>query len=375
MQRYAQAGAREDLLACAKLLDRSPAREYSEILMRGFEKAVQGRSVAGLPEELITAMARHGVGSITVGVRRGDGSALAEALKVIANRNSPADQRRQFIQVLGEVRSREAVPVLLRLAESEKDDALLQAVFAALLPFENTHIVATTLSRLPTLTPGASVTALTLLTSRAEYALALVRAVEDQRVPAKLVSAEFARRLKTFADTPMLAAIERLWPQAGQPTTAQMATEITRLAEVLNEGHGDPYNGKRFYTAACASCHRLFNHGGDIGPDLTSFNRSDVDSLLLAMVNPSAEIREGYENFNVETRDERALSGFIVSQDERQVILRGFDGQNVVLPRGEIHTLQPAGRSLMPEGLLDGFDAQQVRDLFAYLRSSQPLNE
>ncbi len=375
MQRYAQAGTREDLLACAKLLDLSPAREYSEILMRGFERAFEGRSVAGLPDELIAAMARHGVGSITVGVRRSDGAAVAEALRVIANRRSPVDQRRQFIQVLGEVRSREAVPVLLRLAETEKDDTLLQAVFAALLPFENAHIAPTTLSRLPTLTPGASVTALTLLTSRAEYAVALVRAVEDQRVSATLVPAEFARRLKTFADTPMLTAIERLWPQAGQPTTAQMATQITRLAELLNEGHGDPYNGKRFYTAACASCHRLFNHGGDIGPDLTSFNRSDVDSLLLAIVNPSAEIREGYENFNVETRDERALSGFIVSQDEGQVILRGFDGQNVVLQRGEIISLQPAGRSLMPEGLLDGFDAQQVRDLFAYLRSSQPLND
>jgi hypothetical protein len=28
----------------------------------------------------------------------------------------------------------------------------------------------------------------------------------------------------------------------------------------------------------------------------------------------------------------------------------------------------------MPEGLLDKLDVQQVRDLFAYLRGSQPLN-
>jgi hypothetical protein len=28
---------------------------------------------------------------------------------------------------------------------------------------------------------------------------------------------------------------------------------------------------------------------------------------------------------------------------------------------------------LMPEGLLESFDAQQTRDLFAYLRSTQPL--
>ena len=56
-------------------------------------------------------------------------------------------------------------------------------------------------------------------------------------------------------------------------------------------------------------------------------------------------------------------------------MLRGLDGNNVVLRRGEISELKPAGLSLMPEGLLDGLAEQQVRDLFAYLRSSQPLNE
>ena len=30
--------------------------------------------------------------------------------------------------------------------------------------------------------------------------------------------------------------------------------------------------------------------------------------------------------------------------------------------------------SLMPEGLLDGLDDQQVRDLFAYLRIPQPIS-
>lgn len=375
MRRYAQAGSHEDLLTCAKLLELSPAKEYSAILMRGFEKAFQGRSVAGLPDALITAMARHGVGSVTVGLRRGDRQALAEALKTVASSESTVEQRRRLIQVLGEVRVSEALPVLMNLAAIEKNDDLLQVVFAALQSFDTADLAPVILKRLPNLAAGARVTALTLLTSRSSYATDLVQAVETQRVPQELVSSEFARRLKTFAGAAMLATIERLWPQSGQPTTAQMEKEIARLADVLSEGHGDPYNGKRLYTAACAACHRLFNHGGDIGPDLTSFNRREANSLLLAIVNPSAEIREGYDNFNVETRDERALSGIIISQDERQVILRGFDGQNVILQRSEIATLQPAGRSLMPEGLLDNLDDQQVRDLFAYLRSSQPLND
>jgi hypothetical protein len=45
------------------------------------------------------------------------------------------------------------------------------------------------------------------------------------------------------------------------------------------------------------------------------------------------------------------------------------------LDRGDIEQLQPQVLSLMPEGLLDKLDETQLRDLMAYLRSSQPLND
>lgn len=375
MRRYAQAGTREDLLTSAKLLDLSPSKAHSEILMRGFEEAFKGRSVAGLPDELITAMARHGVGSVAIGLRRGDPKAMDEALKVIGNPEAPAGQRRQFVEVLGEVRSPASLNPLLDLLAREPDDAVQQALFVALQPFDEPAIATATLARLPGLKPESRAAALALLTSRRTFASQLIEAVNDGQISTNLVTAEAARRMKRYADAQESTAIDRLWPKAGRPSSAEMDKDIARLRQALAEGHGDPYNGKRLYTATCASCHRLFNQGGDIGPDLTSFNRRDENNLLLAIVNPSAEVREGYENFSVETRDERSLSGFIVQQDEGKVILRGFDGQNVVLPRADIATLAPAGMSLMPEGLTAGLDDQQVRDLFAYLRSSQPLNE
>ena len=102
-------------------------------------------------------------------------------------------------------------------------------------------------------------------------------------------------------------------------------------------------------------------------------NREDIDSLLLNIINPNAEIREGYENFLVTTKDGRVINGFLVEQAPQVVVLRGLDGQNVSLTRAEIADMKNAGVSLMPEGLLDAFDDQQVRDLFAYLRTTQPL--
>ena len=95
--------------------------------------------------------------------------------------------------------------------------------------------------------------------------------------------------------------------------------------------------------------------------------------MLLNVVNPNAEIREGYENYLVATKDGRTLSGFLADKDDRVIVIRGLDGQNTALPRDQIAEMKSAGMSLMPEGLLDGWNEQQVRDLFAYLRSTQPL--
>jgi putative heme-binding domain-containing protein len=56
-------------------------------------------------------------------------------------------------------------------------------------------------------------------------------------------------------------------------------------------------------------------------------------------------------------------------------VLRGADGQNIVLNVEDIEELERQPKSIMPENLLKELSEQQVRDLFAYLKSSQPLND
>jgi hypothetical protein len=53
-------------------------------------------------------------------------------------------------------------------------------------------------------------------------------------------------------------------------------------------------------------------------------------------------------------------------------VLRGNDGKEMTLARDSIEEIKPSRASLMPEGLLKSLGEQQVRDLFAYLRSTQP---
>ena len=155
---------------------------------------------------------------------------------------------------------------------------------------------------------------------------------------------------------------------------ARLEQEIQRLAKVVTAKPGSPYDGKKLYAASCAACHRVFEQGGQIGPDLTAYQRDDLDTMLLNIINPSAEIREGYENFLLTTKDGRWASGFLVEQDKRAVMLRGLDGQDISFAREAIRELKAQGLSLMPGGLLAGYNDGQIRDLMAYLRSSHPLD-
>ena len=124
----------------------------------------------------------------------------------------------------------------------------------------------------------------------------------------------------------------------------------------------------------CASCHKLFFKGGKIGPELTSYQRDDLGTMLISIVNPNAEVREGFQFISVVTKDGRTLTGFEVERDLQVTVLRGLDGQDITLRAEEITEVTPMGRSLMPEGLLEGLDQQQLRDFFAYLRISQPIS-
>ena len=105
-------------------------------------------------------------------------------------------------------------------------------------------------------------------------------------------------------------------------TNAELQAQISRLASVVRSGPGAPKPGRQIFQDQCARCHTLFGKGGKVGPDLTTYRRDDLETMLLNIVNPSAEIREGYASHVVATTDGRTLSGIVIEQDQNVVVLR-----------------------------------------------------
>lgn len=373
MRRYAAAGSRQDLITCARLLELAPDDEAAKRLLSGFEEAFKGRPLRNLPSELTEALARSNGDSIALGVRRGNSNAVQSALAVIQNRSAKLQNRLQYVQILGEVNAPGSVPSLLKLIGAGESGELERAALVALQRYDTPDIGAHVAQKFGTFDANAQMAALNLLAGRPGWARELIRAIQSNRIDETQIPQDIVYKLRRHSSDELASAVNEIWGKEKSPTTAEMQAAIDRLDEAIRAGLGNPYEGQKLFAGLCGACHQLFGQGGQIGPDLTTYRRDDLESMLLSVVHPNAEIREGYENYLITTKDDRAVSGFLVERDDNVVVVRGIDGINIPLPKGEIAEMKAAGLSLMPEGLLEGLNEQQVRDLFAYLRSTQPL--
>lgn len=373
MRRFAQTGSRKDLLICAHLLKQAPDAETSKKLLRGFEEAYQGRPLTNLPPELAEALAKYGGESVVLGLRQNKPAAVDKALAVLADEKADNGERLQYIQIFGEVKQPRCVPPLLNIVETSRDDALRIAALTALSPYGEEEIGRRVVAMHGKMSDDARSVAQTLLTGRKSWAVLLLDAIDAGKIERAQVPVDTVRKLTVFKDEHIAALLKKHWGNIEGATTAEMQQEIARLDGVLRGGTGSPYAGKKLFNDSCAKCHILFGKGGQVGPDLTTFKRDDVSNMLVHIVNPSAEIREGYETILITTTDGRVLTGVLVEKDNQVVVLRGADGQNVTVRKSQIDEMGAQKKSLMPEGLLKDLKEQQVRDLFAYLRSTQPL--
>ncbi|WP_414661846.1 PVC-type heme-binding CxxCH protein [Horticoccus sp. 23ND18S-11] len=372
-RRYAVEGKRQDLLLCAQLFERAPSSRHAAQLMKGLEEAFRGRPMTGLPEELVAGIKASGQAPLVFRLKQGDAAAVKEAIATLQDAKARADDRLRYVRAFGEVREPTAVPALLAVARSNGAEELRKAALTSLSAYPDDAIGIELAALLPTLKGSVQTAAFTVLASRGSWSQRLLDVVERGQVLASSVPEDVAGRLRQSREQDVRALAARLLPER-KPVGGAYQEKIDAVGAILKGGPGNPYAGEATFTARCASCHKLFFKGGNVGPDLTPYQRDNLGTMLLSIINPNAEIREGYQYYSVETTDGRSLSGFLVDRDNQVAVLRGLGGENITLRAAEMKELKPMGQSLMPSGLLDGLSDQELRDLFAYMRISQPIS-
>ena len=372
-KRYAMSGKRDELEMLTWLFESAPDDDSRSLLLKGFEESFEGRSLASLPEGLLQGIRQAGGGSPVLRVRLGQTEAITNALTDIGNPNGDADARAALINVLGQIKNQDAVPVMLDLIKEDPSDIVIQASLLALQSFEDDKIALATLDSYSRFSTSTQAFAQSLLVSRESWLGILLDGIETGLIKADSITQDSILKIVLYDNKVLQAKAEKLFGKISAASATELQGRIDQLVSVIAEASGNPYDGKQLYLKHCGKCHQLFTDGGNIGPNLTSYKRDDLQYMLLNVVNPSIAIREGFENYAVFTLDGRTLTGFVDDQDSRVVVLRGNDGQRTVINRDDIDEMQAIPRSIMPEGILKTLKEQEIRDLFAYLRVTQPL--
>ncbi len=373
-RRFAQAGTLKDLQDLARLFRSSPSKLTSKKILSGVEKAFQGRNLIGLPQELLVELKKLETRSDALSIRLKEKSAIEAALNKIQDAKVPTAKKVELARLFGEVQITDSVPIFLKILAETAPAELKVQILMALESYPDSSIGTGVLNILDKLNSRERESAFNLLSARGVWAQALIRSVEAGKISSGDVPLGIVRRIRALKISRFQEIIEELWGDTAGFTTQQMEADIQRFKAVVEAKKGDPYKGKKLYLSHCGRCHKLFDGGADVGPDLTVYQRTDLEGILLNIVNPSADIREGYENYSIVTSDGLRMEGFISDQNDKVVVLKGEDGQARVIEKKRILSTESAGRSLMPEGLLNSLKDQEIRDLFAYLRSTQPLN-
>ncbi len=147
----------------------------------------------------------------------------------------------------------------------------------------------------------------------------------------------------------------------------------TGLASLRGRSHE---KGRELFTKlGCAQCHKIRGEGGSVGPDLNeSFMRwkRNREELLTQILEPSKIVEEKYRPIHLKTvRDEHVFG--LVLERTKEFVSVVTNPQNPVPQKILIKdiAMEKAGTlSLMPAGLLNTLDKDQILDLAAYLEAA-----
>ena len=128
----------------------------------------------------------------------------------------------------------------------------------------------------------------------------------------------------------------------------------------------DLENGAALFKKSCANCHKLYGEGKAIAPDLTGANRSNLEYLLMNIVDPSSIVPKQFTTSVIALTDGRVITGVVVSETDETFVIQ-TDKEQLSVSKGDVEESRNTGKSLMPDGMLDSLTVEQVRDLFGFM--------
>ena len=180
-------------------------------------------------------------------------------------------------------------------------------------------------------------------------------------------------RLHVLSAAPPPASLATAVAPRG-PGQAYTVASASALVSSGLKGRNFEQGKAMFAATACSTCHVFNGDGGNVGPDLTAAaSRYSVRDLLENIIEPSLVISDQYGSEQIEVQDGSTVVGRIVSEEDGDlvVVTNPFvPAERTRVKRSTVVSRKPFPLSLMPPGLVNSLNEDELKDLLAYILSS-----
>jgi putative membrane-bound dehydrogenase-like protein len=298
----------------------------------------------------------------------GSAESAGQLQKILQDNQAEASRRSRALEILSRVNSPELSQLLKKLVV---DQHLGSEAIRTLAKSGTAEVPEFLLARYKELPDAARREVVNSLVERSSYVQPLLNAIHRGVVARKEIGASQLRQLRSFEDPKLKELVSTIWPQA---TDKAKEEQIARLKTVLTPdriGKADAAKGRLVYQQSCGVCHKLYGEGAEIGPELTGSDRKSLEYLLENILNPSAVVPDAYRSSTVTLKDDQVLTGVILTRSNESLVMQTL-AEKRTIPASNVQEVEHSNQSMMPEGLLDSLDEQQLLNLFAYLMSTSP---
>ncbi len=363
----------DGLAALTELLGSNDDPQFQIDILKGMSEGLKGRRGVKMPAgwdtvaEKLAKSANSQVRELaqSLSVTFGSTIALKALRETLLNSSAgPAARSNALVSLLGA----KDVQLPASLQHLLKDPVMRGGALRGLAAYDDAKTPMAILEVYPSLSDAEKKDALNTLASRVAYAKPLLVAIEEKKIPSRDLSADIIRQLRNLKATQIDEQVAKTWGVARESEGDKLA-EIARFKKLVQDkGYGDARRGRGTFSRTCQQCHTLFGEGGKVGPDITGSNRSDLDYILQNVIDPNAVIPNDYRTSNIDTKDDRSITGIVTKQDDTAITIVTAN-DTLIIPRNELKSVTQTELSMMPEGLLQAISEGEARDLLAYLRS------
>jgi putative heme-binding domain-containing protein len=146
---------------------------------------------------------------------------------------------------------------------------------------------------------------------------------------------------------------------------------IKEASAAVLKMEGDAALGKELFTRqSCNACHSILPDEPQKGPYLGSvgnlFNR---EQLITHVIDPGAEVAQGFQTYNFQLKDKSFVSGFVTARDEKLIEVRNVAGAIQKINAADVTKEEVLKTSMMPPGLINTLTVREFASLIDYLQS------